>query len=175
MICREPNEIEVSTIAYLMNFQFGVDIRNTLKDLVSRKQLRICLGSTGRIRKILVNNTLFATIRASDYHVVPHEPLARILHEKLPFPRLRIAVFNDMLNDLVGKNTIFCRHVALCDEGLGPGDEVLIVSEDDDLLGVATLRIDCETIITAIRGAAANVRFWCIDLGGLQTPSGEKT
>ncbi len=171
MLCRKPTELELTTIRLLIEYQFHLNIEDFLRSLADANRILVCFGTTGRIRRLLVDGKMFATLRASDYHVIPHEILAKILHIHIPFPKLRIVVFNEIVDDVIGRNTIFCRHVALCDEELGPGDEALITDENDRLLGVASLRIDCDTIITAIRGPAASVRFWCSEGEGVSTSS----
>jgi len=161
--CKPINENELEFLSSLISYQFGIDVSKPLEELAS--DIVVCYGSTGRIRRVLLGNKLMASLRASDYHIIPYEPLARILHRYTAFPRNRLVLVNEMVLDIVGRNTIFARHVVACDYACLPGDEVLVVDELDRLLGVASLRIDCETIITAIRGPAAIARFWC-DIGG---------
>lgn len=110
---------------------------------------------------MLVGNEIAFTLRASDYVVIPHPPLARLLHRYAPFPRYRIVVVEEMARDVLEGYTVFARHVIQCDEDVRRGDEVLIVDEHDNLLACARALLDCEAMITCTRGAAASIRFRC--------------
>ncbi len=159
MMCRAATNEDIVFLSYVIMYQFLVDISDYLDEI--RNSLRVCVGSTGRIRRVLLNNKLMATLRASDYHLIPYNELAKVLHSRIPFPKHRLIIANEMVPDVLNKSTIFCRHVIQCDYSCRAGDEVFVVDEQDSLLGVATLKLDCETIITALRGAAALPRFWC--------------
>ncbi|NPA96745.1 MAG: hypothetical protein GXO32_03995 [Crenarchaeota archaeon] len=160
MRCRPAATSDIITLSSLIEYQFGIDIS---KELSRLNDIYICFGTTNRMRRVLIKGELLASIRAGDYHLIPYKHLAKILHARIPYPRFRLVLVGEMVRDIVGQNTIFARHVAACDYSCSAGDEVLVVDENDNLLGVAVLKLSCETIISALRGPAAVPRFWCVE------------
>ncbi len=106
----------------------------------------------------MYRNEMFAFIRASDFRLIPHIPLAILLHKVIPFPKHRIVVINEIVPDIMGSHTIFSKHVIQGDENIKPFDEVLIVDEEDNLIGVGRAIISYEAMITSLRGPAVQVR-----------------
>ncbi|MEM1526197.1 MAG: PUA domain-containing protein [Ignisphaera sp.] len=135
--------------------------RNATKilDFIDKNQLEICFSkTTSRPRALLYNKELFATIRASDFFLVPHVPMGLLLHKVLPFPKRRVVVVNEMLEDILEGHTVFAKHIILADETLKPFEEVLVVDENDKLISLGKTLLDYETMITATYGAAVQIR-----------------
>jgi predicted RNA-binding protein (TIGR00451 family) len=84
--------------------------------------------------------------------------MAKLLHRVIPYPKHRIVVINEVVEDILKGHTVFSRHVLEGDENIKPYDEVLIVNEDNKLIGVGKALISYDAIITALRGPAVQIR-----------------
>jgi len=158
--CVKPTPRILDVLRCILHHQYGDAGARAFEDLL-RRDLRVCIASTGRIRRVVVDGETAFTLRASDYVVIPHPALARLIHRYAPFPRYRIVVVSELANDVAEGYTVFARHVIQCDEYVRRGDEVLVVDESDNLLASARALLDCEAMITSLRGAAASIRFRC--------------
>lgn len=167
LACRKVDRDDVAKIRVLLAYQFSRKASEVL-DLIDLDMLYLCFSkSTSRARALLYNKKLFATIRASDFYLVPHTPLGVLLHRVLPFPSRRVVVVNEMVEDVLEGHTVFAKHVIAADESLKPFEEVLVVDEDDKLISLGRVLLDYETIITSTYGAAVQIRE---KIRGVNTP-----
>ncbi len=90
--------------------------------------------SSGRIRHILYDSKMLATIRASDGRLVLTIWGAQRLHQILSFPKFRVVVHKEIASFIAEGRSVFAKHVLNVDLQLRAGDEVLIVDEKDKLL-----------------------------------------
>jgi predicted RNA-binding protein (TIGR00451 family) len=142
----------------MLAYHFSHYAANIL-EYINVSNIEICLSkTTSRLRAFLYNKKLFAFVRASDSYLIPHAPLAVLLHKVLPFPKMRVVVVNEIVDDLLEGHTVFARHVILADETIKPFEEVLIVNEDDKLIGLGRAILDYETMITSTYGVAVQIR-----------------
>ncbi|MEM0027266.1 MAG: PUA domain-containing protein [Ignisphaera sp.] len=156
--CRKPGISEVNLLTYLIVYFYGSAARKVVED-IDHCELAFCYSrKTGRLRSILYKNELFASIRASDFRLIPHIPLATLLYKSLPFPRHRVVIVNEIVPDVLESHTVFSKHVIYGDESIKPFDEVLIVDEEDNLVGLGRAIISYEAMITSLRGPAVQVR-----------------
>ncbi|MEM3045811.1 MAG: tRNA guanosine(15) transglycosylase TgtA [Candidatus Bathyarchaeia archaeon] len=94
--------------------------------------------STGRIRRAWLHGELLATLRPHDGLWVLRISGAGRLHAATEYPRYRAVVTEDEeVQRLIslGAN-VFSRFVVSSDPGLIPGEETLVVTQGDGLLGV---------------------------------------
>ena len=156
--CVEPSEEEIKLLEGLVVYQYGLGSSKVFNE-IERDLLRICYSkNTKRIRSVLYGDRLFITIRASDYMVIPHITFARYLHKALPYPYYRVVVVNEIVEDILNGYTVFSRHIIAGDPRIKPYDEVMIVNEEDRLIGVGKALLDYESMITSTRGAAIQIR-----------------
>jgi len=159
---RDAKPHEIQYLRALANYQFRYDVGrylvpNSVKVKVSR--------STGRIREVWIGNVRVASLRASTYTYVLTIEGGKIIHKHIPFPKLRVVIFNEISEDLIRNPTnVFSKHVLMIDEDLRPGDEVLVVNEDDELLCVGRLHLSPYEVIHFIRGVAVKVKE-CVEYG----------
>ena len=115
---------------------------------------------TGRIREIIDprNNRRIASLRAATHTFIPTLYGASLLKPTALYPRGRVVVVDEMVEDVLGKSSLFARHVLRIDYSLRAGDEVLVVDEDDSLLCVGRLVLSPEEVLQFIRGTAVRLR-----------------
>lgn len=157
VICEKELSLEVSDLDKLraiMEYQFGEGAGKLIGDGFRIKRSR----STQRIRWIYKGSELIASVRASDHFIIPHRYLAERLKEKFAFPRLRVVVEDDAVPFVSEGKSVFAKFVALVDKSLNAGDEVLVVSKNDDLLGVGTLVLSPKEALEFERGPAVKMR-----------------
>jgi uncharacterized protein with predicted RNA binding PUA domain len=150
LILRPATEFEVRMLRGIADYQFGYPAGSLL---IPDKPIVGVSPATRRIREIYGDEGLIAVLRAHDYLFSLSLNGARRLM-KLPFPRLRVVVSTTELK----VKSIPCNMVLDVDESLRAGDEVIIVSKDDSLLGVGRLRLSPWEIKEGCWGEAVRVR-----------------
>lgn len=113
---------------------------------------------TGKIRNIKRNGIHILSMRAHDGFFTLKVEGAKLLHKHFKPPKLRVVVKDDSVEfNREGKN-VFAKFVIDCDEELRPGDEVLIVDKNDDLIAVGKALLNREEMLAFDRGIAVKVR-----------------
>ncbi len=137
------------------DLQFG---RGAADALLRGQVSYVVSKNTGKIRNVLVDGEHILSLRAEDGFFTLKAAGARRLHAAFPSPRLRIVVEADAVPfHREGKN-VFAKFAEEADPGLRPGDEVLVVSPDDELCAVARAAMNRREILAFKRGVAAFVR-----------------
>jgi len=157
--CNRPTKFEWQILEHLIAYQFTGYAISALHEL-QHYDPKICRSKvTNKIRQVVIKDGIIAiTIRASDHAVIPHISFAKLLHKHLPFPLYRVVVVNEMVSDIMNGWTVFARHVLLADDNIRPGDEVLIVDEQDKLLAIGRSILGHQEMLTAVRGPAVAIR-----------------
>ncbi|HIP57417.1 MAG TPA: pseudouridine synthase [Ignisphaera aggregans] len=157
--CSKPTEFEWRILEHLIAYQFTSYAIPALHELLHRHP-KICKSkTTDKIRQVVIEgNTIAITIRASDHVIIPHIPFAKLLHKYLPFPLYRVVVVNEMVSDVMNGWTVFAKHILLADENIRPGDEVLVVDEQDKLLAIGRSILGHREMLTAVYGPAVIIR-----------------
>lgn len=73
-------------------------------------------------------------------------------------PRLRTIIKNEVAEFIKKGRNVFCKHVIGIDNNLRALDEVIVVNEDDELLGIGRLKIPVPYIKTFKKGIAIKIR-----------------
>ena len=122
---------DVKKIKAIADYQFGTGAGEALfKGNINIEKSK----KTGKIRHIYDGKTLIVNMRASDSYLVLSKEGAKRLHNALDYPKNRVVVTEDSVPFALDGKSVFCKFVAECDENIRAKDEVLIVSEDDELL-----------------------------------------
>ncbi|HEY5539724.1 MAG TPA: PUA domain-containing protein, partial [Thermoplasmata archaeon] len=136
-----------------MQFRRGAGdalLGGTVKLVRSRK--------TGRIRNVIVDGRHILSMRAHDGLFTLRSEGAKILHRSFPAPAFRVVVETETVEfNRAGRN-VFAKFVVSADPDLRPGDEVLIVDEEDRLVAVGQAFLNPEEMIAFRRGLAVHVR-----------------
>ena len=122
---------DLRKIKVIADYQFGVGagealFKGNIKIEKSKK--------TGKIRHIYDKGVIVANMRASDSFLVLSKEGAKRLHNSMPYPENRVVVNEDSVPFARDGKSVFAKFVTDCDENIRSNDEVLIVSEDDELL-----------------------------------------
>ncbi|MCS7099573.1 MAG: PUA domain-containing protein [Sulfolobales archaeon] len=156
-LTRPATRDEVSVLRSIADYQFGFGIGARV--VPDSAYLRIS-RATRRIRAVLdESGRVLFTVRAYTHTLIPSIYGALLIHRATSYPKLRCVVVSEVAEDLVKYgSSVFSRHVLYVDEGLRPGDEVLVVDESDGLLCVGTLRLSPVEVLDFIRGSAVRLR-----------------
>ncbi len=157
--CRNIDKQDIKVLRDLILYHYGNESIKIF-DYLDLSKIKICYSAnTRRLRGIIYDNKVLATIRASDFTLIPHISLGIFLHQVLPYPKWRVVIANEIVEDILNEgHTIFARHIICGDPRIRPYDEILIVNEDDELIAVGRALVDYETMITSIYGGAVQIR-----------------
>ncbi|MFW9900010.1 MAG: PUA domain-containing protein [Candidatus Thorarchaeota archaeon] len=144
-------------IKAISDYQFGKDITdiffNKIKDIRLERSPK-----TNKIRYIYDNNNLLLTLRPTNGFFTLTLYSAKKIIENISVPKLRVIVLNDISEFIKKGRNVFCKHVVSIDENLRPMDEVIVVNQDDDLLGIGKLKIPVSYVKAFSNGIAVNIR-----------------
>lgn len=139
----------------IANYQFRIDKAHMLfPDGTSVEPSK----KTGRPRRVYLDNVLLATVRAGDGMLALTIDGARRLKDILPKDRFRIFVMSDVADFIMRGNSVFSKHVVYADEGIIPGEEVLVENEDGELIAVGRALLSGSEMVRFKRGLAVKVR-----------------
>lgn len=145
---------ELMKIRLITDYQFG---RGTGR-LLFPDGVTVTHSRTGRVRQIFEDGERLATLRARDGMLTISIRAAIKLHKSLPYPRLRIVVSDEAAPFVAEGKTAFAKHVIDVDPEIRSGEEVLIVNESDDLLGVGKALLAPAEMLSAMRGVGVETR-----------------
>jgi 7-cyano-7-deazaguanine tRNA-ribosyltransferase len=136
----------------ISTYQFGSEAESLFDDTT------VAYGKTGKVRHIYKNGDLLATLRPLDGLFVLTFKGAEMLHYLLPFPERRVVADKEAVPFIREGKDLFSKFVVRIDESLRAYEEVLIVDEDDLLLGVGKLLLSPEEAKYIKRGVAVQCR-----------------
>ncbi len=149
------SEFDIMKIRAIADYQFG---RGAGDALFSGDIKLVKSKNTGKIRNVIVNGEHVASLRAEDGFFSLKFAGAVRLHGAFRRPRLRIVVSEDSAEfNRQGKN-VFAKFVLDADPALRPGDEALIVTEDDELVAVGRTLMNREEMLSFTSGMCVKVR-----------------
>lgn len=148
----DPDLLQVLRTA---DWQFGAGAGTALSD----GELR-CERSrkTGKLRTVHLNGEHVLSLRAEDGLWTLKPAGARILHATLPAPANRVVVHADSVAFNRDGKSVFAKFVVDCDPDLRPGDECLVVDEQDALVAVGRVGLVREEMLDFETGTAVKVR-----------------
>ncbi|AFK22744.1 Archaeosine tRNA-ribosyltransferase [Pyrococcus sp. ST04] len=149
---KPTNENAHLYIQAIAEYQFGKGSSEAFKDV------KVEISKTGMPRQVKVNGKRVATVRAEDGLLTLGIEGAKRLHQVLPYPRMRVVV-NDEAEPFVRKGKdVFAKFVTFADPNIRPYDEVLVVNENDELLGTGQALLSGREMIVFQVGRAVKVR-----------------
>jgi len=149
--------IGLRQIKAVSDYQFGKEITDILFDDI--EQIRFERSpNTYKIRYIYYKNNLLLTLRPTNGFFTLTLYSAQKLINKISPPKLRVIVLNDISEFIKKGRNVFCKHVTDIDEDLRPLDEVIVVNQNDELLGIGKLKIPVSYVKSFSHGIAVNIR-----------------
>ena len=147
-------ESHLKRVRTIADYQFGKGAGDVLfPDNVTFK-----MSSTKRVRQILLEGSRIATVRAHDGMLTLSVFGAGRIHEYVKYPAQRVVVNSDAAPFVAKGKTAFARHVVDVDSEIRAGQEILVVDEDDKLLGTGKTMLSASEMKAFETGTAVDVR-----------------
>ncbi|HPD52133.1 MAG TPA: pseudouridine synthase [Methanoculleus sp.] len=116
------------------------------------------LSTTGRIRQVRLDGERLATVRAQDGRLTLGIAGAVRLAAHIPPPGYRVAVQEDVAAFIADGRNAMAKHVVSADEGIRAGDEVLVVTGDDNLIATGAALLSGREMLAFNYGVAVKIR-----------------
>ncbi len=149
-------------IRRIADYQFGMGVGlkmfdDTVTVTVSK--------NTGRIRSVISNGTILATLRAKDGFFTLSIHGALLLLDALDFPRHRVMVNSESAPYNSKGYNVFFKFILDNDPGILAGNEVLVVDGDDNLLACGKSSVSGKELHEYRKGVAVNVVHSVSEIG----------
>lgn len=141
----------------ISDYQFGIDITDILFD--KSENIRIERSkNTKKIRYVYYNNNLMLALRPTNGLFTLSLFSAKKIIENTQAPRLRAIILTEVSDFIRKGRNVFCKHIVNIDNNLRTLDEVIVVNQKDELLGIGRIKIPIPYIKTFKTGVAVNIR-----------------
>ncbi len=144
-------------IKAISDYQFGAIVTDILLDNIDHIKL-VRSPKTNKIRYIYYKNNLLLTLRPTNGFFTLTLYSANKIITNISPPKLRVIVLNEISEYIMKGRNVFCRHIVEIDENLRPFDEVIVVNQNDELLGIGKLKIPVSYAKSFSRGIAVDIR-----------------
>lgn len=115
-------------------------------------------SKTGRVREVRLGGELVASFRPDEGTFALAIKGAELLLKYFQKPRLRAVIEESVAGVVAEGRNVFARHVLEADSGIRPGDEVIVVDEEDMLTAVGRALLNGEEMVAFSRGVAVKTR-----------------
>jgi len=146
------NELMLHELRMALAYQFDYSVAEAL--LPAPHRISVRYSRKGRIREVWLDENLLLVKRPNDGLFSIGLKAAQIIVSVASKPRYRVIVKGD--REL--KGSVLARDVVEIDPNLRPGDEVIIVDADDNVIGVGRLRVSPIMLIGLEKGEIARIR-----------------
>ncbi|MFN4046140.1 MAG: PUA domain-containing protein [Acidilobaceae archaeon] len=154
MAGRPPTTTEYRRIYATLAYQFDERVARALTSPPG--ELKVELSGTGRVRYVWRGDSMILTLRASDGLFALSIEACNIIARAVEPPRFRVVIMRGEAGNI--KGNIMRPVVVDLDPGLRPGDEVIVVDEDDIVVGVGKLKLPPLTVKNLEKGEIVRVR-----------------
>ena len=146
---------DLQKIRSIANYQFGNEAGSSLfPDQVEIVKSR----TTGRIRRIMFNKDLLATLRPTDGLFSLSINGAKRLSEAQVSDKLKVVVMDSVEEFIRSGRSVFAKHVLNASEEIRPYDEVIIVNQRGDVLACGRASLSGKEMYRFKLGVAVSVR-----------------
>lgn len=152
MARRKPSPGELRLLRARLTWQFEPVVAEALLD----GDIEVEYGARRRIRYVYLNGELILTLRPSDGLFSITRAAGEVIVKASRSPRYRVVVDAASRDELAG--SVFARHVILMDPALRPGDEAVVVSGEDTVIGVGRVRVPPSMINGLSRGEVVRLK-----------------
>ena len=147
--------VQLRKLIGVANYQFGLGTGSILFDRNSRI---VCSKKTGRIRHIYHGEKLIATLRPTDGYLALTPHGARILLDKMSVAPNIVTVQTDVAEFITKGGDVFAKHIVNVADTIRPSDEVIVINQSGELLGVGSALLSANDMKNFKRGVAVRVR-----------------
>ncbi|MCK4266254.1 MAG: tRNA-guanine(15) transglycosylase, partial [Thermoplasmata archaeon] len=148
-------EYDLRKVKAVADLQFGRGAGNAL--LAGKVEL-VKSRKTGKIRNVIVDGRHVLSMRAADGFFTLKFEGGKVLKDTFQSPGLRVIVNEDSAEfNRQGRN-VFAGFVLDADDTLIPGDEVLVVDKNDELVAIGRTLMTRGEMLAFERGIAVKVR-----------------
>lgn len=149
---------EISYLKSIASYQFSTSVASCLfpdsKAFLIQKSL-----TTDRIRYVLTEDKkLYLVLRAQDTLFSLTELSGNIIKSCSSSPSFRFVIKSDVASFIKEGRNAFCKFIVNADPNIRAGDEVLLVDEDDNLIGIGRARVSGEEVKQYKKGLAVIVK-----------------
>jgi uncharacterized protein with predicted RNA binding PUA domain len=144
----------LTRVRVIADYQFGAGAGEGLFP----DECGFILSQTGRVRQILLGGARIGTLRAKDGRLTLSFAGARRLKEAIPPPGYRVTMDPSVSEFILQGKTAFAKHVVSADPGIRTGDEVLLVTGEDELLATGMALLSGAEMLSFNYGPAVKVR-----------------
>ncbi len=118
-------------VRVMADYQFG----KGAGDVLFPDSCRFIISpKTGKIRQVVDGDVRIATVKPDSGLLSISVEGARRLKNLFPYPKLRVVVDSRVSEFIAKGKNVFARHVVDVDSSVRANDEVIVVSEEDELL-----------------------------------------
>ncbi|MDD4256013.1 MAG: pseudouridine synthase [Methanofollis sp.] len=148
---RDSAERQIRAIA---DFQFGKGAGEAL----FQPGCRIVRSKTRRVRQVMLGDERIVTVRAQDGRFTLGITGARLLAEALPAPAYRVVIADEVADFVADGKNAFAKHIVTADTGIRAGDEVIVVSGEDEVIATGQALLSGREMVAFDYGVAVKVR-----------------
>jgi 7-cyano-7-deazaguanine tRNA-ribosyltransferase len=139
----------------VLDMQFGMGAGDILE---GRKVEFVKSRNTRRIRNVIIDGRHALSLRAHDGMFTLKPDGATLLMKALPAPSMRVVVEDEPAGFSRGGANVFAKFVVDCDDGIRPGDDVMVVNTRGELAAVGRALMNREEMLAFKRGVAVRVK-----------------
>ncbi len=149
MARRKPTLRELRMIRARLTWQFDGEVASALLS----GNVEVGYGSKRRIRYVYLDGNLILTLRPGDGLFSITITAGDIIRKATDPPRYRVIVKRGEI-----KGSVFASYVKAMDPALRPGDEAIVVDDNDILIGVGRVRVPANMINGLSRGEVVRLK-----------------
>jgi predicted RNA-binding protein (TIGR00451 family) len=148
-------EDPLKKIRSIADYQFG---RGVGAKLFPRDVKVVYSKRTGRIRYVYLNNKRLATLRPTDGLFSISIQGAKRIAENASYAKCFVTVKKEVSRFIADGSDVFAVHIVRADDEIRPKDEVIVISEDGEVLAVGRAVLSGREMKAFKTGVAVKVR-----------------
>ncbi len=138
----------------IANYQFGSGVGRVLFP----ENIEVRFSSrTGKVKEVYLDGKLLATLKPTGNLSLTVEGFKRIVKSFAP-PRFRVVVQKEAVEFVRKGRDVFAKYVKDVDLEIRPGEEVVVVDDNDEVLAVGKAVLSGREMLAFKRGVAVKVR-----------------
>ena len=149
----KPNAFELRKLRGIADYQFGKGAGEVLftKDITIERS-----RGTKRIRFIYLDNERICSFRVRDGFLIPSLLGGEILYRN-NFAH-KVKVIQEAEPFVRKGKSLFAKHVIDADQGISAKEEVILINEQGDFIGIGTSKLSTELMLEMQSGVAVDTR-----------------